>query len=234
MINKERLKINAQKYGIRLSDKMLEQFELYSNKLLAFNSHTNLTAITDDEGIENKHFLDSLLLAAQPEIDGRVLDIGSGAGFPGVPIKLFRPTANVVLLESNGKKARFLKELIDALNIKINIINNRAEDEARAEINREKFDIVTARAVARMNILSEYCLPFVKQGGWFIAMKGDATEDELAESETAIHVLGGKVEKVLRSTLPDTSSRQLVFIRKVAPTPAKYPRNAGAIKKRPL
>ncbi|MGB9612888.1 MAG: 16S rRNA (guanine(527)-N(7))-methyltransferase RsmG [Candidatus Margulisiibacteriota bacterium] len=204
-------------------------FEIYLNELLEWNKKFNLTSIVDPEEIRKKHFEDSLLLLEVIDLSNQsVVDIGTGAGFPGIPLKIVRPEIKLTLLEATKKKVEFLKHLVSTLALqKVEVVWTRAEDYAKEK--REAFDIALSRAVARLNILSEYCLPLVKVGGIFVAYKEEKVEDEIKEAETAIEILGGKLKEVKRFPL-----RSLVIIDKIKPTPAKYPRRAGMAKKRPL
>lgn len=220
------------KYEIELNSEQKEKFYAYYDLLIKYNKMFNITAITEREEVYEKHFIDSILGAG--EIDGKTLiDIGSGGGFPAIPIKIVKDDLNITLLEATGKKCEFLKVVINELNLSnITVINGRAEDLAKDENYREKFDICTARAVARMNTLCEYCMPFVKLGGKFVAFKGDGLE-ETKEAENAIKILGGKTEKIKEYTLND-AKRTLITVRKIKNTDKKYPRGNGKERKNPL
>lgn len=233
MIDLARLKGKANQYSLTLSPLQLEQLQLYASLLVEWNQKINLTAITQPEEIEDKHFIDSLLLAAQPEIEGNLVDVGSGAGFPGLVAKIYQPALGVTLMEPTGKRVRFLQELSAQLGLSMEIAKERAEEAARKRW-RESFTCATARAVASLPALCEYCLPLVKPGGVFIAMKGSDAEAELAKSHGALQKLGGKYRETRSFTLPDGSARALIVIEKVAATPAVYPRNGGRIAKTPL
>ncbi|MDL2325208.1 16S rRNA (guanine(527)-N(7))-methyltransferase RsmG [Ruminococcaceae bacterium OttesenSCG-928-A16] len=232
MLEITRLEQNAAEYGIQLDSATLAKLDLYTQTLVEWNQKINLTAITEPQDMENKHFIDSLLLANQPEIAGKLVDVGSGAGFPGMVAKVYKPQLQVTLIEPTGKRVRFLEELASQLGLTVEVLKERAEEAARKQW-REKFDVATARAVAALPVLCEYCLPLVKVGGWFVAMKGEAAE-ELAAATAAIEKLGGKFEQQRTFTLPDGSARSLVLIRKTKATPPLYPRNGGTIAKRPL
>lgn len=233
MINAERMLRYAGEYGVTISDSQLQSLDEYAEFLVAYNQKVNLTAITRPEEIEIKHFLDCLLLAKQPEACGAMADVGSGAGFPGVILKLYAPAENrVTLFEPTGKRVQFLKELAQRLQLDIAVEKERAEEAGR-KAWRGQFNFVTARAVAQLSILSEYCLPLLKVGGHFIAMKGSETQ-ELDAAQTAIEKLGGKYLENRRYILPDGATRHLVVVQKVADTTNKYPRNGGVIAKRPL
>ena len=234
MLNEARFLENCRANGIVLDKPAAGQFAEYANFLLEYNAHTNLTAITEPQDIENKHFVDSLVLAAQPEVRGSLLDVGSGAGFPGIPAKIYNPALSLSLLESNGKKVRFLQQLAARLGLDVQILNARAEDAAHNAKHREQFDTVTARAVAQLNILCEYCLPFVRPGGYFIAMKGGDIADETAQAAAAVEALGGRLHARREYILADGARRTLVLVQKTGHAPRKYPRNPAAIKKRAL
>lgn len=234
MLNERRFREKCEAACIGLRAGEAEAFAQYAAYLCEYNAHTNLTAIIEPDDMENKHFLDSLYLAVQPEVRGSLLDVGAGAGFPGVPVKLHRPEVRVALLETSGKKAKFLAQLNELLRLDIEVIKMRAEDAAQKREYRETFEVVTARAVAQMNVLCEYCLPFVKVGGYFIAMKGGDAADEVREAAAAVELLGGRLTDERNYMLPDGAKRTLVLVRKEYPTPVKYPRNPAVVKKRPL
>ena len=198
-----------------------------------YNQKVNLTAITDPEGIEDKHFIDSLLFAAQPEVRGRFVDVGTGAGFPGVVAKLYKPELELCLMEPTGKRLDFLRYLCGELGIEAEFAKERAEEAARKRW-REQFDVASARGVARLNMLCEYCLPLVKPGGVFIAMKAAAADEELAEAKGAIARLGGEYWESRRARLPQGDERSLIVVKKISQTPPVYPRNGGKIAKSPL
>jgi 16S rRNA (guanine527-N7)-methyltransferase len=219
-------------YGINLTDKQLNSFENYYSILIEFNKMFNLTAITEKQEVYKKHFVDSVI-NVDKLVGEKLIDVGSGGGFPAIPIKILREDINVTLLEATGKKCEFLKEVIKRLELKdINVINGRAEDLAKDLSFRESFDVCTARAVARLNTLCEYCMPFVKVGGTFVSYKGDA-EEEVLEAQNAVKILGGKVENVHTYTLAD-AKRALITIKKINQTPPKYPRGNGKERKNPL
>lgn len=222
----------ANECGIRISDEALEQFESFYILLAEWNKNVNLTAINEYEDVALKHFVDSLTGARFIPTEAILADVGSGAGFPGIPLKIFRPDIKVVLMEGLNKRIEFLFEVISKLKLEgIDAKHLRAEDAAR-ELYREQFDVVVARAVARLNVLCEYTIPLVKQGGIFIAYK-TKDEKELIEAERAISILGGTIEKVDDFKL-NNLNRELIVIRKTASTPGRYPRANGKIKKNPL
>lgn len=224
--------IKAQAY---LKEEYNEKFETFRKLLAEYNEKYNLTAICDEKEVYIKHFLDSILPESYFGKDVNVVEVGSGGGFPSVPLKIIREDLRFTLIESTGKKCDFLNTAVDKLGFSgVKVLNIRAEDGGRKENLREKFDIAVARAVARLNTLCEYCMPFVKTGGKFIAYKGSA-EEELEESKNAVKILGGEIEKVESYFLPeDGGKRTIIIIKKVKPTPAKYPRGRGLERKKPL
>lgn len=209
-------------------------FARYFSLLLEYNAKFNLTAITKEEEVYEKHFLDSVLGEALFQSGASVLEVGSGAGFPSLPLKIVRDDLHFTLVESTGKKCDFLKLAVKELGLEgVTVLCGRAEDFARDLYYRERFDICCARAVARLNTLSEYCLPFVKVGGSFIAYKGDAAE-EVKEAQNAIKLLGGGQANSICYSLPSEANRTLVQIKKQRPTPKGYPRGQGKERKNPL
>lgn len=225
----------AEALDFSLTEEQLDRFDTYYNILVDWNSRMNLTAITAPEEVAVKHFADSLLLLKAAEIPqgSRLADIGTGAGFPAVPIGILRTDLHLVLVDSLNKRIGFLKELCDTLGLSADCIHGRAEDLGKAGL-REMQDIVTARAVAHLRVLTEYCLPFVRIGGVFAALKGPEIEEELTGARDAIRILGGELEDTLRFTLPDGSRRTILRIRKISQTPTKYPRTPAKISKSPL
>ena len=236
MIDEAQLKQECQEIGLEISQEQQALFCKYAEMLLEWNEKMNLTAIKKPEEIVTKHFVDSLTLLTAADFPQEVhmLDVGTGAGFPSVPIKIVRPDIHLTLLDSLNKRITFLTALSRALGQENSCIHARAEEAGRKPEHREQYGIVTARAVAHLQTLSEYCLPFVKQGGIFAAMKGGEIQEELEESQKAVALLGGKVEKVLQFQLPDQSSRSIILIKKIFQTPSKYPRPSGKIIKSPL
>lgn len=232
VIEINRFKEKTEKYKICLSEKQLKQFEKYADLLIEWNKKINLTAIVEAEDIENKHYIDSLLLAIQPEVIGKLVDVGSGAGFPGMVCKIYKPDVDVTLMEPTGKRVVFLEKINEELQLGVHCVKERAEEAARKKW-REIFDVATARAVAPLPVLCEYCLPLVKPGGVFLAMKGEA-EREVEEASKAIHKLGGEFCEIRNFTLPDGSVRSIVVIRKIENTDKVYPRNGARIVKKPL
>ncbi|MGN0806576.1 MAG: 16S rRNA (guanine(527)-N(7))-methyltransferase RsmG [Candidatus Coproplasma sp.] len=226
--------MDIEKYGNLIKDVYRERFEELKNILVDNNKKFNLTAICDDEEIYIKHFLDSVVGESLFKKGAYVAEVGSGGGFPSLPLKIVREDLKFLLIESTGKKCNHLNETIEKLSLEnMQVFCGRAEDCARDSQYRERFDCSVARAVARLNTLCEYCLPFVKTGGYFIAYKGDCDE-EVKEAEKAIKVLGGKLERVEKYLLPDGDKRALIVIKKVAPTPLKYPRGQGRERKSPI
>ena len=236
------LKEGTLNYGRELNEQQVSQFGTYMELLKEWNQKINLTAIEDDREIIIKHFIDSMSIL--PYINNeklRLIDIGTGAGFPGIPLKIANPQLEVTLLDSLDKRVKFLNEVINTTNIsakteisEIKAVHGRAEDFGVNPQYREKYDIAVARAVANLPVLLEYCLPFVKINGIFIAMKGSNTE-ELNNSSKALDILGGKIEKIEKFELPSTNiERNVVIVRKFRQTPTKYPRKAGKPSKEPL
>ena len=204
MIDKQRLEEKCSTWNITLTGTQLDQLDAFAQILVDYNQKVNLTAITDPEGIEDKHFLDSLLFASQPEVAGRMVDVGAGAGFPGIVTKIFKPELELTLMEPTGK------------------------------VWREQFDLASARAVAALPMLAEYCLPLVKVGGNFLAMKGASGEEELTAARGAIKKLGGEYRETRTLHLPGGDTRTLILCKKISQTPTAYPRNGGKIAKSPL
>lgn len=224
--------------SIVLNDKQIQQFEQYYNILVEWNKVMNLTAITEYEEVVEKHFLDSLTIVNAIHV-GKIetlIDVGTGAGFPGIPLKIAFPHLKVTLLDSLNKRIKFLDEVIDLLELNdIKAIHGRAEDYAKQAEYREQYDICVSRAVANLATLSEYCLPYVKVDGLFVPYKSGEIDEELKSSEKAVSILGGKVEEVVKFQLPGTDiGRSFVKIHKIKETKKKYPRKAGMPTKEPL
>ena len=219
-------------YGLNIDENKKNLFNSYFSLLTEYNSRFNITAITDEREVIVKHFIDSAL--GVELLKGETLaDVGSGGGFPAIPLKIIKPDLKITLIEATEKKCEFLKTVADTLDLKeVTVLCGRAEEFAKKSEYREKFDICTARAVARLNILSEYCLPFVKKGGIFLAYKGDADE-EVRDSENAVKILGGKIITHDKYVL-EGAKRSLIVIEKQKNTDAKYPRGNARIKNKPL
>ena len=227
--------IDVKKYEKIVLEEHRETFEKFRKLLLEYNEKYNLTTILEEKDVNYKHFIDSVIGESFFPKNARVAEIGSGAGFPSIPLKIIRPDLSLDLYESVGKKCEFLRVVVDNLGLtNVHIYNSRAEDKAKEKGVRESYDCVTARAVARMNTLCEYCMPFVKVGGVFIAYKsGDKTE--LYEAETAYKTLGAKGKDIYEYELPEGyGARTLSVVKKVKPTPPKYPRGQGKERKNPL
>lgn len=221
------------KYDLGLEAQQYEKLDRYAEFLVEYNNNVNLTAITEPNDILIKHFIDSILISNYVDIpeNSSVIDVGTGAGFPSVPLKIFRDDLNIVLLDSLAKRITFLEQLCDLIGIEAECIHGRAEDIAKMPVYREKFDFACARAVANLSVLSEYCIPFVRVGGCFISMKGP--NEEILSSEAAVTILGGEIAQIHDYSL-ENEQRKIIEIRKISPTSSKYPRNSGQIKKKPL
>lgn len=228
------LREKLNKIDIELKDKKVEKFYEYMNLLLEWNKKINLTAITEPNEVILKHFIDSATIAKYIENDMRVVDVGTGAGFPGIPLNIIYNKANYILVDSLNKRINFLNEVINNLQLEnINTVHSRIEDFGKN--NKEKFDIAMSRAVASLNILLEYLLPLVKVGGICICMKGSNIKEEIENSNKALEVLGGKIEKIEEIILPDSDIvRNIIIVRKINNTPNKYPRKAGMPTKEPI
>lgn len=234
---------SARSLGLNLTAEQQAAFQLYYEEMIAWNEKFNLTAITDYEQVQIRHFLDSLscLLAQEAKASlsrpgARTIDVGSGAGFPGIPLKLVCPAGRLTLLEATGKKVTFLEHLIGRLGLRaVAAVKARAEELAHDPSHREQYDLALSRAVAELPVVAEYTLPFCKVGGWAIAQKGEAGAGEAWSAEKAIALLGGELRRVVPVELPGLAeNRSLVVIEKVHPTPGTYPRRPGVPSKRPL
>lgn len=238
MYDRGRLTERLIKLGIELDEQQAEQFMDYYSILAEWNQVMNLTAITDYNEVVDKHFVDSLSLARVCDLSVkiRVLDLGTGAGFPGIPLKIVYPGLDIVLIDSLNKRIKFLDTVIGALGLKnITAVHGRAEDYGRNSNYRENFDLCVSRAVANLSTLAEYCIPFVKKGGRFISYKSGNVESEAAESKKAVSILGGRIGSVESFLLPETDiERSFVVIEKCLNTPKAYPRNAGKPSREPL
>lgn len=227
-----------QELNIQLDDRQMEQFNTYYELLVEWNKVMNLTGITEKEEVNEKHFIDSLSVVKAIDVNSihSVIDIGTGAGFPGIPLKIAFPHLKIVLLDSLNKRINFLNTVIDTLGLEnIYTIHGRAEDYAKQTEYREQFDVCVSRAVANLSTLSEYCIPYVKTGGMFIPYKSGEIDEELLNAKKAIHILGGKLEDVVKFQLPNSEiNRSFVIISKKMNTSKKYPRKAGLPTKEPL
>ena len=234
----EMLKNRMDRLQIETNENMLEQFDLFYHLLVEWNKVMNLTGITEYEEVVEKHFADSLSLARFLDLNKihTVIDVGTGAGFPGIPLKIAFPHLKVVLLDSLNKRINFLNEVIAKLDLKeIHTIHGRAEEYARKPEYREQFDLCVSRAVANLSVLSEYCIPYIRIGGIFIPYKSGDIDEEVAASRKAVDILGGQINHVEKFQLPDTDiHRSFVFINKIKNTQKKYPRKAGTPAKEPL
>lgn len=231
-MNREEFIEETKKLGINITEEIMNKFDTYINFLIEYNEHTNLTAIKDYESILLKHFFDSLMLEHYFDFKNtkRILDIGTGAGFPGMILAIMHPKIEVTLLDSNNKKLKFLELLAEKINVKnIKIVHERAEEYVNRE--RQKFDVVTSRAVSDLEILSELSIPFLKIGGYFIPLKGKI-DDELNRSKEIIKNLGGNIKNIFNYELiKENSTRNIILIEKISDTPNKYPRNYSQIKR---
>lgn len=231
------LKSDSLKIGIDINESQLKKFNIYFKFLVEYNNHTNLTSVVEPGMVAVKHFVDSFLITKVITLsdNDEVIDIGTGAGFPGMAVKILNPSINITLVDSLNKKINFLNELKNLLGIEARVFHKRAEDLSRNPYYRDKFDYCVSRAVASLNILVEYCMPFVKDGGYFVAMKGPNVEDEIKNSLNAIKALGGKLEKTEKMELPGgLGKRSIILIKKFEKTREEYPRQTAKIIKRPL
>ena len=226
----------GEKIDIKFTEEQLNQFYKYMNLLLEWNEKINLTAITDPNEVILKHFIDSLTINKYIKENSTLADVGTGAGFPGIPLKILRPDLKITLVDSLNKRINFLNEVINKLNlVNIETVHSRIEDFGKDKKYRESFDFVTARAVANLAVLSEYLLPIAKVGGQCVCMKGSSVEEELSNGKNVIKVLGGNIKNIDEFVLPDSDmSRNVIIIDKIKNTPNKYPRKAGIPVKEPL
>ncbi len=238
MLNMDVLEKGSLELGVELNQEKLSKFSRYKGLLKEWNEKINITTITDDIEIDQKHFLDSITPFTTGLFNGnkRVIDIGTGGGFPGIPLKIVNEDLQFTLLDSLNKRIIFLNEVIKDLNLKdIEAVHGRAEEFSRMENYREKFHICISRAVASLDTLSEYCIPFVRVGGHFISMKGPDVDEELRISKNAISTLGGKLVEIKKVTIPQTDiTHSLIIIEKIKQSSTKYPRGGGKPRKNPL
>lgn len=222
--------------SLTIDEVQLDKLEKYAQLLKEWNEKINLTAITDDEGIATKHFLDSMTALCTGKVAGKVIDVGTGAGFPGLVLKIAKPEIGLTLLDSLNKRISFLQEVSSQLELEgIEFVHSRAEDGGQNAALRGSFDTVVSRAVANLRVLCEWCLPFLKVGGYFLALKGPLAEQELSDAKKAIKILGGEVEEVFEAKIPMTDlSHKIIVIKKVRQTPMKYPRKPGIATKIPI
>lgn len=224
--------------NVDFSQEMYQKFIKYKDLIKEWNNKVNLTAIIEDEEIIKKHFIDCIkIYTFKPLMQiGNIIDVGTGAGFPGIPMAILRSEMNMLLLDSLNKRINFLNQVKKELVLNnVTTLHGRAEDFARDKVYREKFDAAVSRAVANLAVLSEYCLPYVKLGGYFIALKGPSVEDEINEGRNAVKKVGGKIEDIIKVHIEDSNlSHNLVIIRKIVPTPVEYPRKAGTAVKKPI
>ena len=232
----EIVKNGACELGLDVTDEKLQKLSDYARLLVEWNEKINLTAITDDEGIAIKHFLDSATAILTGRVGENVIDVGTGAGFPGLVLKILKPDIKITLLDSLNKRINFLNEVSQSLELDgVTTVHMRAEDGGQNALFREKYDTAVSRAVANLKVLAEYTLPFVKVGGYFLALKGPVAEDELNEAKRAISILGGEVEKVYDAKIPFSDlNHKIIIIKKVRHTPIKYPRKSVQITKIPI
>lgn len=234
---KEILKSATADFKIQLNDTQLSQLERYFELLVEWNEKINLTAITDVEGVAIKHFADSLTFFNCVDVpeNSRIIDVGTGAGFPGIVLKIARPDIELTLLDSLNKRLIFLDTVLSEIGLSSQLIHSRAEDGGQNIDLRESYNFVVSRAVAQLNVLSEYCLPYARLGGSFVALKGPDADNEISNAKKAVQILGGKLKKPFKFSLPnDGGERTIIVIEKNQPTPEKYPRNSGKIKAKPL
>lgn len=234
MIDKERLHTLAMQNGIELDQTALDRFDTFAELLVEWNGKMNLTAITEPEEIEVKHFLDCIMLPKYFDLSNTktVIDVGAGAGFPSVPLLIYNPDLCLTMMDAINKRLTFLDTAVHAVGLEANLVHARAEDSGQDKNYREMFDLATARAVAPMNVLAEYCLPFVKVGGYFVALKG--SNDDTEQAKEAIATLGGEVVSNVSYKLNGTEPRSIVVVKKISQTPTQFPRKAKKISAKPL
>lgn len=238
-MNEESFIRYMEQHNLHLKDEQISQFRLYYEQLVEWNEKVNLTAITKKEDVFEKHFFDSISLSFFHSFENKettLCDVGAGAGFPSIPLKVCFPQLKITIIDSLKKRITFLEHLVEHLHLTdVNLLHGRAEDFGQQKNHRESYDIVTARAVAKMNVLAEFCLPLVKKGGLFIAMKGPQITKEMEEAQKAIQRFGGELKREEKFALPiENSERSIVFISKNKNTPKKYPRKPGIPSKNPI
>lgn len=230
------LREKAAVYGVELDETALKRFDIYAKLLVEWNEKINLTAITDSEGIVIKHFADSLTIFSAVDIPtgAKIIDVGTGAGFPGIAMLIARPDLDITLMDSTNKRLNVIRDILEKIGLSANVVHSRAEEAGKSADFREKYDFATARAVSNLRDLSEYCLPFVKIGGAFVSMKGAKADEEIEEAAKAIKILGGKIKNKNTFELFDCGERSIIYIEKISPTPAKFPRPSAKIAKNPI
>lgn len=235
-ISKNLLKEKAALYGADLDDKALERFDIYARLLVEWNEKINLTAITEPDEIVIKHFVDSLSIFSAIDVPegAKVIDVGTGAGFPGVAMLIARPDLDITLMDSTNKKLNVIRDILDNIGLEANVVHKRAEEAGQSKDFRESYDFATARAVSNLRDLSEFCLPFVKVGGTFISMKSAKADEEIEEGKKAISVLGGRIKEKKTFNLESAGERTVILIEKSSSTPAKYPRPSAKMAKNPI
>ena len=226
----------SRQLDILLDDVQVDKLMEYARLLVEWNEKINLTAITDDEGIVTKHFLDSLTAIKTGYVKGKVIDVGTGAGFPGLVLKIAKPEIKLTLLDSLNKRINFLKDVCEKVDINdVEFVHLRAEDGGKNRDYRGQFDTVVSRVVANLTVLSEWCIPFLKQGGYFLALKGPLAEQEVKDAKRAIKILGGQIEDIVEAEIPFTELKHnIIVIKKVGQTPLKYPRKPAIATKTPI
>lgn len=236
MIKYDYLKEQASKLGIEFDSYALDRFDSYAERLVRWNEHVNLTAITEPDEIVIKHFIDSLYVMKYINLSGeyKLIDVGTGAGFPGLPLLIANPQLDITFLDSVKKKLGFIKDVLRNSGLCANVTHERAEELSKDSSYREQYDYATARAVAPLNVLCEYCMPFVRVGGYFVSLKGASGKEELAQAKKAIAKLGGELTLFEEYTLANGDKRSIVIIKKISQTPTKYPRKSKRIDIKPL
>ncbi|MBQ5995637.1 MAG: 16S rRNA (guanine(527)-N(7))-methyltransferase RsmG [Clostridia bacterium] len=236
MLNKELLVSTLAPFGLEIDEGCFKRLDTYAEMLVKTNESFNLTAITEPDDVTLKHFADCLVLLKYLDIKNgaKVIDVGTGAGFPGLVLLLARPDLKMTFLDSTRKKLGFIGEVLEACNVNAELLHMRAEEAGQSPEYRERFDLTTARAVSNMTNLSEYCLPFLKMGGRFAAMKSAETTEELLQAKKAIGLLGGKTEKEIDFNLTEGIPRKIIILKKISQTPTKYPRPSAKIAKNPI
>lgn len=234
--NIEKIVPLCKEFGLELDQTAIDRLNLYGNLLLEWNEKINLTAITEPIDVLYKHFYDSLLFfkAVKVERNAKIIDVGTGAGFPGMVLKIARPDINLTLLDGLNKRLIFLADVLDKLNLDAELVHARAEEGGKSEKYREKFDFACARAVANLPMLSEYCIPFVKKGGFFVSLKGASAKEEVALAQNAYKILGCEKPTIICETLTGNEERAFVISKKISQTPTKYPRHGNKISKSAL